>query len=57
VRDGVDIIPSISEVRRWNPLRKVAQTESGENIRTRIKTLKKLIVAYRKNLLQQGRYS
>lgn len=57
VRDGVDIIPSISEVRHWNPIRKVAQTESGENLRIRIKTLKKLIVAYRKNLLQQGRYS
>jgi len=57
VRDGVDIIPSISEIRRWNPIRKVAQTESGEIIRIRIKTLKKLIIAYRKNLLQQGRYS
>ncbi len=57
VRDGVDIIPSISEVRHWNPIRKVAQTESGESIRIRIKTLKKLILAYRKNLLQQERYS
>ena len=57
VRDGVDIIPSISEIRRWNPLRKVSQTESGDQIRTRIVILKKLIIAYRKNLLQQGRYS
>lgn len=57
VRDGVDIIPSISEIRRWNPIRKVSQTESGDQIRTRIVILKKLIIAYRKNLLQQGRYS
>lgn len=57
VKSGVDIIPAISEVRRWNPSRKVADTETGEEIRIQINTLKRLVIAYKKNLLQQLRYS
>ena len=57
VKEGVDIIPAISEVRRWNPSRKVSDTEKGDELRIQLSTLRKLVLAYKKNLLQQSRYS
>src|SRR5262249_32002330 len=54
VRDGVDIIPTVTEVRRWDPPRRVADTERGAEIRAQIALLERLIAAYRGNKLRQG---
>jgi fructose-1,6-bisphosphatase-3 len=54
VRDGVDIIPTISVVREWVPARRVADTERGEEIRAQIALLEQLIEAYRSNRLRQN---
>ncbi len=53
VKDGVDIIPEITEVRRWDKPRRVADTERGEEIRAQIALLQKLVEAYRGNDLRQ----
>lgn len=54
VRNGVDIIPSISVVRTWDPPRRMADTERGEQFRFSIEQLEKLIEAYRNNDLRQS---
>ena len=54
VRDGVDIIPEIMEVRRWDAPRRVGDTEQGDEIRSRIELLQQLVTAYRNNKLRQG---
>lgn len=54
IRDGVDIIPSISVVRAWNPPRRMADTERGEQFRFGIEQLERLIEAYRNNDLRQA---
>ena len=54
VRDGVDIIPTIEVVRRWDRVRTVADTERGGEIRRTIAWLEKLERAYRGNQLRQG---
>lgn len=54
VRDGVDIIPTTTVIRQWDPPRKVAQTETGEAIRCEIALLERLVEAYRCNRLQQA---
>jgi fructose-1,6-bisphosphatase-3 len=54
VRDGVDIIPSVTVLRQWDPPRRVADTERGAAIRREIAWLERLIRAYRSNLLRQG---
>lgn len=53
VRDGVDIIPTITEIRHWDPPRRVADTERGDEIRAEISLLEKLVDAYRANQLRQ----
>ena len=53
VRDGVDIIPEVSAVREWNPIRRVADTERGAEIRAEITLLEQLVAAYRANTLRQ----
>src|SRR5258705_1363660 len=53
VKDGVDIIPEITEVRRWDKPRKVADTERGAEIRSQMALLEKLVEAYRDNRLRQ----
>ncbi|MSR31433.1 MAG: fructose-bisphosphatase class III [Gemmataceae bacterium] len=53
VREGVDIIPSVTEIRKWPEPRKVAETETGSEIQRKITILKRLALAYRKNLLRQ----
>ncbi len=53
VRDGVDIVPTVTEVRRWERSRRVADTEHGEEIRCRIALLERLVEAYRGNKLRQ----
>ncbi len=54
VRDGVDIIPTIAVVRRWDPPRRVADTERGQEIRLQIELLERLVGAYRGNKLRQS---
>lgn len=53
VRDGVDIIPEITEVKRWDRPRTIGDTERGDMIRARLVLLEKLAEAYRYNLLRQ----
>jgi fructose-1,6-bisphosphatase-3 len=54
VRDGVDIVPEVSEVRRWERPRRVADTERGREIDREIAWLERLVQAYGANLLRQG---
>jgi len=53
VQKGVDIIPTVTEVRRWDPIRRVDDTERGAEIRAQIELLERLITAYRTNQLRQ----
>lgn len=53
VRDGVDIIPTIRDVRRWDPPRRVADTERGAEIARDVELLEHLVSAYRTNKLRQ----
>jgi fructose-1,6-bisphosphatase-3 len=53
VREGVDIIPEISVLRRWDRPRTVADTERGAELRRAIAWLERLAQAYRGNQLQQ----
>lgn len=53
VRDGVDIVPQVETIRQWNPPRKVADTERGQEMRDRIEILQRLIDAYKTNTLRQ----
>ena len=46
VQEGADIIPEVSVVRRWDPPRRVADTEMGEHVRSQITSLERLIKAY-----------
>jgi fructose-1,6-bisphosphatase-3 len=54
VRDGVDIIPTVSVLRQWEPPRRVADTERGREIRRASALLERLIEAYRSNQLRQA---
>jgi fructose-1,6-bisphosphatase-3 len=53
LKSNTDIIPEVTLIRENVPPRRVADTERGEEIRTRIKLLELLIAAYRQNLLPQ----
>lgn len=55
VRQGVDIIPETTEIRRWDPPRTIGDTERGDALRGEIAALEALIEAYRLNRLPQGR--
>jgi fructose-1,6-bisphosphatase-3 len=55
VQKGVDIIPSLTEVRRWEAVRRVSDTERGVEIRAQIALLERLIEAYRTNHLASRR--
>jgi fructose-1,6-bisphosphatase-3 len=52
VKEGKDIIPSVSVIRSFEPHRTVADTERGDEIRRTISWLEKLICAYRENRLR-----
>ena len=52
IRDGVDIIPSVSVVRAWERPRRMSDTERGTQFRCEIELLERLIVAYRNNDLR-----
>ena len=53
IRDGVDIIPNVTVIRTWDRPRRMADTERGEQIRSDIEMLERLIEAYRNNDLRQ----
>jgi fructose-1,6-bisphosphatase-3 len=52
VRDGVDIIPTISTIREWDRPRLVGDTEEGAAIRAEIALLEQLVDAYRHHRLR-----
>jgi fructose-1,6-bisphosphatase-3 len=54
VRDGVDIIPTIQVLRQWQPPRRVADTERGQQLRYEMGQLRRLVEAYRSNKIRQG---
>jgi fructose-1,6-bisphosphatase-3 len=54
VREGVDIIPTITVVREWDRPRRVADTERGTEIRAEIGLLEGLVAAYRTNALRES---
>ncbi|MFO0947849.1 MAG: fructose-bisphosphatase class III [Planctomycetota bacterium] len=53
VQEGVDIIPTVSVVKEWNPPRRVGDTERGAAIRAEIAMLEDLVAAYRTNKIRQ----
>ncbi|MCZ7647518.1 MAG: fructose-1,6-bisphosphatase [Planctomycetota bacterium] len=54
LRDGVDIIPEVRELRRHEPIRLVRDTERGAAIRAEIGLLEELIEAYKRNDLRSN---
>ncbi len=57
VRDGVDIVPTVSIIREWDKPRRLGDTERGKELRCQIETLEWLIEAYRTNRLREGETS
>ncbi len=54
VRDGVDIIPTVDEIRRWSPPRSVGDTERGAALARDATQLDHLIDAYSRNAIRAG---
>jgi fructose-1,6-bisphosphatase-3 len=54
IRDGVDIIPRVQEIRVFDQPRVTRDTERGQRIRFQIEMLERLIEAYRTNRLPEG---
>ena len=52
VEQGLDIIPTVTAVRTWDPPRRVADTERGSLLRAEIALLERLIEAYRTHALR-----
>lgn len=52
VEKGVDIIPTVTEVRRHDPPRRVSDTEQGAALRAELAWLERLVDAYRRNELR-----
>jgi len=53
VHDGVDIVPSVSVIRKWETPRRMADTDRNAEFRCEIDLLERLIEAYRNNHLPQ----
>jgi fructose-1,6-bisphosphatase-3 len=53
VEQGVDIIPKVSELRRWEPPRVVGDTEEGRSLRAACEQLEMLVESYRDNVLRE----
>jgi fructose-1,6-bisphosphatase-3 len=53
VRDGVDIVPSVTVIRTWEKPRRMGDTERGKEFRCQIDMMERLIEAYRNNDLRQ----
>jgi fructose-1,6-bisphosphatase-3 len=52
VREGKDIIPTVSVLRQYDPPRRIADTERGAEMRRSIAWLERLVRAYRENRLR-----
>jgi len=57
VRDGVDIVPSLTDIRVWDTPRRNADTELGSHFSAQIEMLENLIEAYRNNQIPQEQLS
>ncbi|GAA4459825.1 fructose-bisphosphatase class III [Novipirellula rosea] len=53
IRDGIDIVPSVQEIRVFDQPRCTRDTERGQRIRYRIEMLERLIEAYQTNRLHE----
>ncbi|MDC0325132.1 fructose-1,6-bisphosphatase [bacterium] len=53
VRDGIDIVPSLTDIRVWDTPRRNADTELGSHFSAQIEMLERLIEAYRNNQFPQ----
>jgi len=53
IRDGVDIIPQVQDIRVFATPRRTQDTERGQRISYRIEMLNRLIDAYRTNRLHE----
>ena len=53
IREGADIIPKETTIRKWDPPRRVADSRRGREIRCTITQLERLIEAYRSHELPQ----
>lgn len=53
VMQGLDIIPEVTEIRRWESPRKIGDSEEGDEIRREIDWLQKLVWAYQTNQIRQ----
>ena len=51
---GSDIVPSITTLRAYDPPRRVADTEEGEHLRARLRSLERLATAYEQGLLLEN---
>lgn len=56
IREGVDIVPSVSVIREWDRSRRMSDTERGEQFRCDIEMLERLIELYQKNYLRQDEW-
>ena len=54
IRDGIDIVPNVQEIRVFQEPRTTRDTERGQRIRYRIAMLERLIVAYQNNRLHEN---
>jgi fructose-1,6-bisphosphatase III len=54
IRDGVDIVPRVTEIRVFDQPQRTCDTERGERIRHQIQMLERLIDAYQTNRLLEG---
>ncbi len=54
IRDGIDIVPEITDLRIWQEPRRNADTELGADLLGQIELLERLIQAYRNNELRQA---
>jgi fructose-1,6-bisphosphatase-3 len=54
IRDGVDIVPHVQEIRVFDQPRRTRDTERGRRIQYQIEMLERLIEAYRTNRLHEG---
>ncbi|MCA9036637.1 MAG: fructose-bisphosphatase class III [Planctomycetaceae bacterium] len=53
IRDGIDIVPKVQEIRVFHQPRSTRDTERGQRIRYRIEMLERLIEAYQTNRLHE----
>ncbi|HYF52601.1 MAG TPA: fructose-bisphosphatase class III [Planctomycetota bacterium] len=53
IRDGIDIIPEVTQIRKWDRPRHVSDTERGKQIHAEIALLERLIDAYRHNRMRE----